>query len=149
MLFSNNNSCDLRFFLDNFEMLRTNNEYCSHTTSYLPIRSTWARAVLNKIENDRCLENLDRNQWYSLSNNNLLDEKYRKYFHQFHEDEETTIFIKQSQEKSDNIPLQIIQSFLTTFLTLFITRTSGILLIPKQTIIRKNAFKRPKKDLKT
>jgi hypothetical protein len=111
-------------------MMTTNNEYCSfcQQTSSLPIRSTWARAVLNKIESDRCLENIDRNEWYRLSNKNLLNNEYREFFHEFHEDEETTAFIKQSQEKSDNVPIQIIHSIFTSLLTLFITRTSGTII---------------------
>jgi 2-polyprenyl-3-methyl-5-hydroxy-6-metoxy-1,4-benzoquinol methylase len=105
-------------------MMTTNNEYCQQT-SYLPIRSTWARAVLNKIESDRCLQNIDRNQWYRLSRSDLLLDEYRERFYEFHEDEETTAFIKQSEEKSDNVPIQIIHSLFTSLLTLFITRTSA------------------------
>lgn len=108
-------------------MITTNNEYCSHCqqTTYLPVRSTWARAVLNKIENDRCLKNIDRTQWYRLSNEDLLLEKYQERFYEFYEDQETTAFIKESERKSDIIPLQVIQSLLTSLLTIFITRTSG------------------------
>ena len=108
-------------------MITMTNNYCSsceHLSS-LPIRSTWARAVLNKIESDRCLAKIDRTQWYQLSNKHLLDNQYQKYFQQFNEDKETTDFIQQSITKSDNVPLQIFQSLLTTLLTLFITRTSG------------------------
>ncbi len=107
--------------------MTTNNEYCQQT-SYLPIRSTWARAVLNKIESDRCLQRIDRNQWYRLSRSDLLHDEYRERFYEFHEDEETTAFIKQSEEKSDNVPIQIIHSLLTSLLTLFITRTSGMII---------------------
>ena len=104
-----------------------NNEYCSlcQPTYHTPVRSTWARAVLNKIENDRCLQSIDRTQWYRLSNSELLDEKYRERFYQLNEDEETRAFLRQSEEKSDNVPLQIMQSLLTSLLTIFITRTSG------------------------
>jgi len=111
-------------------MMTTNNEYCSYCqqTSYLPVRSTWARAILNKIESDRCLQNIDRSQWYRLSHSDLLHDKYREYFYEFHEDEETKAFIKQSQEKSDNVPLQMIHSLFISLLTLFITRTSGIVM---------------------
>ena len=109
-------------------MIELNNAYCSsysHTSPFL-VRSTWARTVLNKQENDRCLKSIDRNQWYRLSYSERLDEQYRERFDQFAEDEETTAFIQQCEEKSDNIPLQIIQNILTSFLTLFITRTSGM-----------------------
>jgi hypothetical protein len=108
-------------------MMNTNNEYCQHSCQ-LPLRSTWARAVLNKIENDRCLEKIDRNKWYRLSRSDLLHDEYREQFHQFHEDEETTAFIKQSKEKSDNVFLQMFHSLFTSLLTLFITRTSGMIL---------------------
>jgi len=110
-------------------MINTN-EYCTHCqqSTYLHVRSTWTKAVLNKIENDRCLDNMDRSQWYRLSHNDLLYDEYRQVFYEFNEDEETTEFIKQSQEKSDNIPLQIIHSLLTSLLTLFITRTSGMII---------------------
>lgn len=108
-------------------MLTTNNEHCSYCqpSTHLPIRSTWARAVLNKVESDRCLQTIDRNQWYRLSHQDLLYEQYREYFYEFSEDEETSTFIRQSIDKSDNIPLQIIQSIFTSLLTFFITRTSG------------------------
>jgi hypothetical protein len=102
-------------------MLSTN---CQH----LPPRSTWARAVLNKIENDRYLQTIDRNQWYYLSHSDLLHDEYRECFYQFHEDEETKQFLKQSQEKSDNVFLQMFNSLLTSLLTLFITRTSGMII---------------------
>jgi hypothetical protein len=113
--------------------MTTNNEYCSSCqhASYLPVRSTWARAVLNKIENDRCLQTIDRTQWYRLSHSDRLHDQYRERFYQFYEDEETTAFMKQSEEKSDHIPLQIIQSLLTSLLTLFITRTSGRIISEK------------------
>jgi len=109
-------------------MLANSNDYCSYCqqSNYIPIRSTWARAVLNKIENDRCLQNIDRREWYRLSRTDLLHENYRERFYEFHEDEDTKKFIKQSEEKSDNVPLQIIHSLLTSLLTLFITRTSGM-----------------------
>lgn len=98
--------------------------YCP-ASSQIHIRSSLARAVLNKIENDRCLQQIDRRHWYRLSNPNLLNDEYRKLFEEFNEDTETNAFIKQSQEKSDCLPLQILQSFLTALLTLFMTRTSG------------------------
>lgn len=109
-------------------MLTSNNNYCSHChqSPVVPLRSTWARAALNKIENDRCLKRIDRSVWYRLPNPDLLQNEYRECFQELYEDEETTKFIKQSIEKSDNVPLQIIQSILTSLLTLFITRTSGM-----------------------
>ncbi|CAF3421324.1 unnamed protein product [Rotaria sp. Silwood1] len=108
-------------------MITTDNEYCSYCppSSYVPLRSTWARAVLKKIESDKCLKNIDRNKWYRLSRQDLLYDEYREYFHEFNEDEETTTFIKQSEQQSDNIPLQIFHSILTSLLTLFMTRTSA------------------------
>ncbi|CAF0998144.1 unnamed protein product [Adineta steineri] len=108
-------------------MITNSNEYCSYCqqSSYASVRSTWARAVLNKIENDRCLKNIDRNKWYRLSRSDLLHNEYRERFYEFNEDEDTTQFLKQSEEKSDNIPIQIFNSLLTTLLTLFITRTSA------------------------
>ncbi|CAF2404073.1 unnamed protein product [Rotaria sp. Silwood2] len=108
-------------------MMTTNNEYCSYCqpSSYVPLRSTWARAVFNKMQSDKCLKKIDRNKWYRLSRQDLLYDEYREYFHEFHEDEETTTFIKQSEQKSDNIPLQIIHSILTSLLTFFMTRTSA------------------------
>lgn len=108
-------------------MMNINDGYCSlvPSTSHLLIHSTWARTILSKIDNDRCLQSLDRTQWYRLSRSDLIDEQYRKRFQQFNEDEETTTFIKQSQKKSDMIPLQIIYSLLTSLFTIFITKTSG------------------------
>ena len=108
-------------------MVTINDGYCSlaPSSSHLLVRSTWARTVLSKIDNDRCLQSLDRTQWYRLSRSDLLDEQYRKKFQQFDEDEETTAFIEQSHKKSENIPLQMIYSLLTSLFTLFITRTSG------------------------
>jgi hypothetical protein len=104
--------------------MTTNLDYCPLSTHW-PVRSIWARAVLNRIENDRCLEKIDRQRWYRLSNKNRLHADYRHVIHEFNLDDETHAFIKQSEEKSDNIPMQIIQSVLTSLLTLFITRTSG------------------------
>ncbi|CAF0830967.1 unnamed protein product [Adineta steineri] len=108
-------------------MITNSNDDCSYCqqSSYASVRSTWARAVLNKIENDRCLKNIDRNKWYRLSRSDLLHNEYRERFYEFNEDEDTTQFLKQSEEKSDNIPIQIFNSLLTTLLTLFITRTSA------------------------
>lgn len=107
-------------------MISTNNDYCyCQHSSYALVRSTWARAVLNKVQSDRCLKSIDRTKWYHLSHNNLLHDQYRQYFQELYEDEETTAFIKQSETKSDNIPLQIFHSILTSLLTLFMARTSG------------------------
>ncbi|CAF1225440.1 unnamed protein product [Rotaria sordida] len=129
-------------------MMTTTNEYCSYcqsssSSSYIPLRSTWARAVLNKIQNDKCLKNINRNKWYRLSHQNLLYDEYRKYFHEFYEDEETITFIKQSEKKSDNIPLQIIHSILTSLLTLFMTRTSanGLIGRGRMFVYSKDQFK--------
>ena len=36
-----------------------------------------------------------------LSRNDLLYDEYREYFYEFNEDEETTAFIKQSEQKSE------------------------------------------------
>ncbi|CAF5220945.1 unnamed protein product, partial [Rotaria magnacalcarata] len=107
-------------------MITTSNEYCSYCqhSSFVPLRSTWARAVFNKMESDRCLKNIDRNKWYRLSRYDLLRNEYQQCFEQLYEDEETTVFIKESENRSDNVPLQIIHSLLTSLLTLFITRTS-------------------------
>jgi len=103
------------------------NEYCSSCDrlSSLPIRSTWARSVLHKIDNDRCLAKLDRSQWYRLTNENLLDKNYRAYFQQFNEDEETKAFLRQCTDKSENLPLQIVHKLILSFLLLFMSRTSG------------------------
>ncbi|UJR28568.1 hypothetical protein I4U23_009801 [Adineta vaga] len=110
--------------------MTTNKECCSYcqqssSSSYLPARSYWTRAVLSKIENDRDLETIDRRIWYQLIRSDLLREEYRKLFHELHEDEETTAFLQQSQEKSDNIPIQIFHSLASTLLTVFIARTSA------------------------
>ncbi len=109
--------------------MTTNCECCSHyqQSSYLPVRSSWARAVLTKVESDQQLENIDRRTWYRLIRSDLLHEEYRKLFHEFHEDAETTAFIEQSQLKSDNIPVQILHSVASSLLTVFIARTSGML----------------------
>ncbi|CAF0751428.1 unnamed protein product [Adineta steineri] len=79
---------------------------------------------LNCIANDRCLKNIDRNKWYRLSRNDLLHNEYRERFYELNEVEDTTKFLKQSEEKSDKAPIQIISSLLTSLLTLFITLTS-------------------------
>ena len=104
-----------------------NCEYCSHCqqSSYLPVRSSWARAALSKIESDQELDNIDRTAWYRLAKIDLLQDEYRLLFHELYEDEDTTAFLKQSQAKSDNIPVQIIHSLASSFLTVFIARTSG------------------------
>jgi hypothetical protein len=111
--------------------MTSNNECCSickQQSSYLPVRSSWARAALAKVENDRSLENIDRSAWYRLLRSDLLRDEYREVFHEFHEDAETTAFLENSQEKSDNIPVQLLHSLASTVLTVFIARTSGILI---------------------
>ena len=98
--------------------------YCQQS-SYLPVRSYWARAVLSKVENDQHLESIDRRGWYRLAHIELLRDEHRTLFHELHEDEETKTFLQQSQEKSDNIPIQILHSVASSLLTVFIARTSG------------------------
>lgn len=113
--------------------MKNTNECCSccQQSNYSPVRSSWARAVLSKIENDQNLENIDRRVWYRLTRSDLLRDEYREFFHEFHEDEETTKFIEESQLKSDNIPVQILHSLASSLLTWFITRTSGKLLLAR------------------
>ncbi|CAF0769143.1 unnamed protein product [Didymodactylos carnosus] len=96
---------------------------CDH--SYTPhFRSTWARAVYNKIQNDRCLEDIDHRIWYKLENNNLLLENIRPLFIQFNEDNDTKEFLQKSYEKSEWLLTQLFHSVVTSLLTLFLTRTS-------------------------
>jgi len=109
--------------------MTANNQCCPQCQlqqySYLPVRSSWARAALVKAENDKHLETIDRRTWYILARRELLHEEYRNVFHEFHEDEETTDFIQQSQDKSDNFPLQLMHSLTSSVLTFFMARTSG------------------------
>lgn len=107
--------------------MTNNNQCCSccEQSSYLPVRSSWARAVLSKIESDQQLEGIDRRAWYRLPRKDLLRDELRSLFHEFHEDEDTAKFIEESQNKSDNIPLQILHSVASSLLTIFIARTSG------------------------
>ncbi len=110
--------------------MTTNCECCSHyqQPSYLPVRSSWARAVLTKVESDQQLENIDRRTWYRLTHSDLLRDEYRELFQELREDEETTAFLDQSQLRSDNLPVQILHSLASTLLTVFIARTSGMLI---------------------
>jgi len=105
----------------------SNNECCSYCqqSSYLPVRSSWARAALSRVESDKHLENIDRRTWYRLIRSDLLHDEYRRFFQELHEDEETTAFLEQSQEKSDNYPVQILHSLASSLLTVFIARTSA------------------------
>ncbi|CAF2649103.1 unnamed protein product [Rotaria sp. Silwood2] len=107
--------------------MTSNNECCSccQQSTYLPVRSAWAKAVLSKVESDQRLEDIDRRTWYHLVRSDLLCDEYRALFQELHEDEETTKFIEQSQEKSDNIPVQILHSLASSLLTIFIARTSA------------------------
>lgn len=108
-------------------MTDSNHESCPYCqqTSYLPVRSGWARIALSKVESNQRLENIDRRVWYRLARPDLLDEHYRSLFEEFHEDEDTKAFLEQSQEKSDNLPVQMLHSFASSILTMFIARTSG------------------------
>jgi 2-polyprenyl-3-methyl-5-hydroxy-6-metoxy-1,4-benzoquinol methylase len=117
--------------------MTTNNECCSYCqqTSILPVRSSWARAALLKVENDQTLDNIDRRTWYRLTHSDLLHEEYRKVFQELHEDEATTAFLEQSQEKSDNFPIQFLHSLASTLLTVFIARTSGLLIPCKRNVL--------------
>jgi hypothetical protein len=107
--------------------MTSNNECCSYCqqSSYLPVRSSWARVALSKVESDQRLENIDRRTWYRLVRSDLLHNEYRELFQELHEDEATTAFLEQSQIKSDNIPVQILHSLASSLLTVFIARTSG------------------------
>lgn len=104
------------------------NDYCEHCNQMttLPVRSSWARMVLTKAQSNERLQNIDRRSWYCLSRIDLLDEQYRVLFELFDEDDETKEFLNKSQEKSDNIPIQMFHSFFSSLLTVFIARTSGI-----------------------
>ena len=115
--------------------MTTNNDHCPYCqqSSYLPVRSYWARAVLAKVENDQHLENIDRRTWYQLARMDLLRDEYRALFHELHDDAETKVFLEQSQEKSDNIPVQILHSLASSLLTVFIARTSGLHIHRSQT----------------
>jgi len=117
--------------------MKANNECCSccQQSSYLPVRSSWARAVLSKVESDQRLENIDRSTWYRLVRSDLLKNEYRELFQELHEDEATTAFLEQSQLKSDNIPVQILHSLASSLLNLFIARTSGRLFHFKTNIL--------------
>ncbi|CAF1453517.1 unnamed protein product [Adineta steineri] len=107
--------------------MTSNNDSCPYCekSSYLPVRSHWARAVLSKIDNDQHLENIDRRIWYRLTHSDRLREEYSALFQELHEDEETTAFLEESQAKSDNIPVQVLHSLASTVLTVFIARTSA------------------------
>lgn len=108
--------------------MATNSECCRYCqkSSYLPARSSWVQAAISKVENDQYLETIDRRAWYRLARIDLLREEYRELFQEFHEDEETKAFLEQSQMKSDNMPVQILHSLVSSLLTVFIARTSGI-----------------------
>ena len=108
-------------------MSTTNTECCSQCrpTSYLPVRSSWARAVLTKVESNQRLQDVDRRAWYRFLRAELLRDEYRALVEELHEDEETSAFLEQSQDKSDNIPVQVLHSLVSSMLTMFIARTSG------------------------
>ena len=108
-------------------MATSNHASCAQCqqSSYLPVRSSWARAVLSKIESNERLTNIDRNTWYSLARSDLLHEDHRALFEQLDEDQETKAFLEQSQDKSDNIPVQMLHGLFSSLLTVFIARTSG------------------------
>jgi hypothetical protein len=105
-----------------------NNNCCPQCQqqTYLPVRSSWARAALSKVQSDQHLENIDRRAWYRLSRSDLLKDEYRALFQELYEDAETTAFLEASETKSDNIPVQILHSLASSLLTMFIARTSGM-----------------------
>jgi hypothetical protein len=108
----------------------TDQDSCPHCqqSSYLPVRSSWARIALNKVTSDQRLQTIDRHAWYRLTRNDLLSDEYRVLFDELDEDDETRAFLEQSQDKSDNIPVQMLHSLVSTILTAFIARTSGRLI---------------------
>lgn len=108
-----------------------NSECCAYCqkSPYLMGRSRWVQAAIIKSENDQYLESIDRRTWYRLTRIDLLHDEYRKVFQEFHDDEETKAFLEQSQAKSNNLPVQILHSLASSFLTLFIARTSGIYIL--------------------
>jgi hypothetical protein len=81
--------------------------------------------VLSKVESNERLASVDRSAWYRLARSDLLHEDHRALFVQLDEDQETKAFLEQSEDKSDNIPVQMLHGLFSSILTVFIARTSG------------------------
>lgn len=88
--------------------------------SYTKNRMT--RIVLDKIENDKRLREIDRDQWYQLIDLETLPQFAK--FVLLNEDQETTNFIDQCFEKSDWFITQFFHSIMISMLKLFMATTS-------------------------
>ncbi|KAJ0178396.1 hypothetical protein K1T71_006219 [Dendrolimus kikuchii] len=69
-------------------------------------RSALARALYEKHNNDRYLQEFDQNQWYQVRKDRLTPELEEKFV-QLHPDEETKEFLSQSIDKSTWVWTQI------------------------------------------
>ncbi|VBB27088.1 unnamed protein product [Acanthocheilonema viteae] len=82
-----------------------------------------ARLLLEKEEvNDRLLAS-DRSQWYSIDKTTLTSYMLKK-FHQFSMDKDVETFLNSSLETSNSLCLQVYYTFLTSLLSVVLTKTS-------------------------
>ncbi|XP_018324442.1 methyltransferase-like protein 9 [Agrilus planipennis] len=92
-------------------------------TTYLKPRSSLARALYEKQKIDDYLTHFDKSQWYKC-NLTKLSSEITSHFVQLNVDEETSCFLKQSEEKSDWIFTQLWHSIAKVLLGWFMTQTS-------------------------
>ncbi|XP_069113889.1 LOW QUALITY PROTEIN: protein-L-histidine N-pros-methyltransferase-like [Argopecten irradians] len=86
-------------------------------------RSPMLRAVYNRLQDDQKHQNDRHEYWYSI-NTTLLPENLCGKVIEFHQDEETDIFLNTCYEKADWIFTQIGHSLSKSLLTWFMTGTS-------------------------
>lgn len=87
------------------EELIIEDKMSSESSFYRP-RSALARALCEKQNNDRYLQELDQNEWYRVNRDRLSPELQQKFV-QLHPDEETKQFLSASIEKSSWVWTQI------------------------------------------
>ncbi|KAJ6645450.1 Protein-L-histidine N-pros-methyltransferase [Pseudolycoriella hygida] len=109
--------------------------------TYRP-RGVFARALYDKVNNDRYLEGYDMRLWYKLPNE--LPEKYQSKFVQLEEPDDTTRrWLDEAKVLSANLWLQIWHIIARLFLATFMTQTdvNGLLKRGSMFILSENHFK--------
>uniref|UniRef100_A0A0R3RPM1 Methyltransferase-like protein 9 n=1 Tax=Elaeophora elaphi TaxID=1147741 RepID=A0A0R3RPM1_9BILA len=86
-------------------------------------RQQIARLLLEKEELDNRLLSGDHSEWYSI-NRTAVPSYMLKKFHQFYMDEDVETFLNNSLETSNSLCLQVYYAFITSLLSMILTKTS-------------------------
>lgn len=86
-------------------------------------RGTLARTLYNKYLSDEHLDNLDKQEWYTIDKTRLSPQIASMHV-QLIPDDETEEFLEASRNLSNNVLLQIFHALVKFFLSFFMTQTS-------------------------